>query len=209
MAVLKQSGDGRLRRRGVIAACALVLLGAACGGDDGGAAPTATPTPTSTTSSTTSTTTAATTTTLDPQAALEAEILDAYDHAIEVFIDVAAEPNPDDPRLAATHVGPMLENRQLDMAALRDAGQAVRYADDTIYNVELIDGTMQVDGDIATFELCGTDDGQTVVVATGQIVAGGVGTTQMRVAMQRVDGTWRLAERVFDQQWAGVTGCAS
>lgn len=188
------------RRLSVVLLAAL-LLGAACGDDDtNDAAPPA---------ESTTTTRRPTTTTTDPTEALEAEVIAAYEASSRAFIDAAAIPDPSFPALEATHTGPMLDQRQRVLRALQAEGRIIRYPPNSRYRVEVDEGTFEHEGDVATFELCGVDDGERVVVATGEVVAGGAGTVHARVAMQRVDGAWRLAERQQIAEWEGVAGCAA
>lgn len=182
---------------------ALVLLGAAaCSDDDGDGGAVASDATTSTTvrrSTTTSTT--------DPAEALEAEIEAAYVASSRAFIDAAAIPDPNFPALAATHTGPMFDQRRSVLLGLQADGRVIRYPPNTQYRIEVDD--IEVDGDVARLEVCGVDDGERVVVATGEVVAGGLGTVQARAAMRLVDGTWRLAERVQEAEWEGIAGCAA
>jgi len=181
---------------------ALVLLSAAaCSDDDGGAV---------SSDSTTSTTTrpSTTTTTTDRTAAIKAEVSEAYEASSRAFIDAAAIPDPNLPALAATHTGPMYEQRRGVLLALQADGRVIRYPENSQYRVEIDEGTIEVDSDVARFEICGVDDGERVVAATGEVVAGGVVTVEAHVAMQRVDGVWKLAERQQLAEWEGVAGCA-
>lgn len=175
------------------------LAAAACSDDDGGAV--------SNDSSTTSTSRASTTTTTDPAEALEAEIVDAYEASSRAFIDAAAVPDPDFPAFVATHVGPMLEQRRTVLRGLQADGRIIRYTANSQYRIEVDD--IEIDGDVARLDVCVIDDGETVVAATGEVVAGGLGTVQARAAMQRVDGAWRLAERRQEAEWEGIAGCAT
>jgi len=186
-----------------LALVALVLLGAAaCSDDDGDGSAVASD---STTSTTTRPTT--TTTTTDPTAVLEAEISEGYEASSRAFIDAAAIPDPNLPALAATHTGPMYEQRRGVLLALQADGRVIRYPENSQYRVEIDEDSFEVDGDVARFEICGVDDGERVVAATGEVVAGGVVTVEARVAMQRVDGVWKLAERQQLAEWEGVAGC--
>jgi hypothetical protein len=139
---------------------------------------------------------------------LEAEISEAYEVSSRAFIDAAAVPDPNLPALAATHTGPMYEQRRGVLLALQADGRVIRYPENSQYRVEIDEDSFEVDGDVARFEICGVDDGERVVVATGEVVAGGVVTVEARVAMQRVDGVWKLAERQQLAEWEGVAGCA-
>lgn len=183
---------------------ALVLLSAAaCSDDDGDGGAVSSDSTTSTTTRPSTTTTAA-----DPTAVLEAEISEAYEVSSRAFIDAAAVPDPNLPALAATHTGPMYEQRRGVLLALQADGRVIRYPENSQYRVEIDEDSFEVDGDVARFEICGVDDGERVVVATGEVVAGGVVTVEARVAMQRVDGVWKLAERQQLAEWEGVAGCA-
>lgn len=179
-----------------------VLLAAACSDDDGGAVAGE-----STTSSTARRST--TSTTLDASQALEEEVEAAYVAASRAFIDAAAIPDPEFPALAATHTGPMLEQRREVLLGLRTDGRVIRYPPNSQYRIEVNRDSIEVEGDVARFEICGVDDGERMVAGTGEIVAGGVVSVQARVAMQRVDGVWKLAERQQIAEWEGVAGCAA
>ncbi len=179
------------------------LTAAACSDGDGDGGAVASDSTTSTTvrrPSTTSTT--------DPTDALEAEVVAAYEASSRAFIDAAAIPDPNFAALAATHTGPMFEQRRRVLLALQADGRVIRYPPNSQYRVEADQGSIEVEGDVARFEICGVDDGERVVAATGEVVAGGVVTVEARVAMQRVDGVWKLAERQQLAEWEGVAGCA-
>lgn len=174
------------------------FIAGACSDDDGDAV--------AGDSTSTSTSSRSTTTTADPMSALEEEVTAAYETASRAFIDAAAIPDPDFPAFVATHVGPMLEQRRGVLTGLRADGRVIRYPPNSQYRIEVQD--IEIDGDVARLDVCVVDDGERVVVSTGEVVAGGVGTVQARAAMQRVDGEWRLAERTQEAEWEGVAGCA-
>jgi hypothetical protein len=179
---------------------AMAVLAASCSDDDGGAVASD-----STTTSTVRRST--TTTTADPTEALKEEVEAAYIASSRAFIDAAAIPDPNFPALAATHTGPMLEQRREVLLGLQGDGRIIRYAPNSQYRIDVTD--VEIDGDVARLEVCGVDDGETVVVSSGEVVAGGLGTVQARAAMRRIDGTWRLAERVLEAEWEGIAGCAA
>jgi hypothetical protein len=181
---------------------ALVLAGAAsCSDDEGDGGTVASDSTTSTTRR------PSTTTTSDPTEALEAEIEAAYEASSRAFIDAAAIPDPNFPALAATHTGPMFEQRRGVLLGLQADGRVIRYPPNSQYRIEVSD--VQVDGDTARFGVCIVDDGETVVASSGEVIAHGLFTVQARAAMRRVDGTWRLAERLEDGEWEGIAGCAA
>ena len=178
---------------------ALVLAGTSCSDDDGDGGAVASDSTTSTTarrSTTTSTT--------DPA---EAEIEAAYVASSRAFIDAAAIPDPSFPAFAATHPGPMFEQRRGVLLGLQADGRVIRYPPNSQYRIEVEE--IEVDGDVARIEVCVVDDGETVVASSGEVVAHGLFTVQARAAMRRVDGTWRLAERLEDGEWEGIAGCAA
>ena len=188
-------------RRRLLALFAIAVLAAAsCSDDDGGAVASD-----STTSSTARPST--TSTTADPDEALEEEVEAAYIASSRAFIDAAAIPDPNFPALAATHTGPMFEQRHGVLLGLQADGRIIRYPPSSQYRIEVSD--IEIDGDTARFEVCVVDDGETVVASSGEVVAHGLFTVQARAAMRRIDGTWRLAERLEDGEWEGIAGCAA
>ena len=178
-----------------------VLTVPACGGGDDTSAPTTTAAsrPTTTDRATTSSTT--------PSDADEAEVRAAYEAASQAFIDAAAIPDPNHPALAATHTGPMLEQRRDTLLGLQADGRVIRYPSPSQYRIAIT--SIDIDGDVARLVACVVDDGERVDAASGAVVASGVGTVEWRAAMRRVDGEWLLAERLENQRWEGVAGCAS
>jgi hypothetical protein len=188
----------------VLVALALVLGGlvAACGDDGGEEADSAT--------SSTSIESSTTSTTADPEAAERQTVIDAYLAADEAAVAASAPPapNPDDPDLLATHTGPMLEQRQEVFLGLRANGWAIRYPENSRYRVE-VESVRFERADVAILDICAVDDGERVVVETGEVLSSGVGTVQATAAMQRVDGVWKLAERREENRWEGEAGCAA
>jgi len=157
--------------------------------------------------STSTTRRSTTTTTVEPSEALEEEVEAAYVASSRAFIDAAAIPDPNFPALAATHTGPMLEQRRGVLLGLQADGRVIRYPPNSQYRIEVSD--IEIDGDVARLDVCVVDDGETVVATSGEVVAHGLFTVQSRAAMRRVDGTWRLAERVEEGESEGIAGCAA
>lgn len=131
----------------------------------------------------------------------------AYEAASQAFIEAAAIPDPNYPALAATHTGPMLEQRRQTLRALQLDHRIIRYPQPSQYRIEF--ESVSITGDVARLVVCVVDDGERVEKDTGRVIASGVGTVRGTAAMQRVEGTWRLAERREDQRWDGVAGCAA
>lgn len=176
---------------------ALVLL-AACDGDSGDQA-----NPTTTRRSSPVTVEGTSTTAIGE----DGEVRAGYEAASEAFIEAAAVPDPDFPGLAETHVDPMLQQRRETLLALKADGRAIRYPTPSEYRIEV--DQIMLDGEVARLVACVVDDGERVDASTGDVIASGVGTVEWRVAMRRVDGQWRLAERVENARWEGVDGCAA
>lgn len=169
-------------------------------------------------SSTTETTesTATTTTATDPEDAERDSVIAAYEDAVSAASEALAPPtpNPDLPALLATHTGPMLEQRQTVARGLAANGWAIRLPDGSRFRAEVDPESVEFDPDdpdVAFLTACSVDDGERFVVATGEPVAdsGGLVTIEFSVAMQRVDGVWKLAERREENRWEGEAGCAA
>lgn len=196
--LLKRSNIRRL----TAASVALVFAVGACsdGGEDS-----ATPATTSSTTRTTAATVASTSTSTSV-ASEDTAARAGYEAASRAFIDAAAIPDPDAPAVAGTHVGPMLDQRRATLLGLRAEGKAIRYPTASRYRIEIESAT--VEGDVARLTVCVVDDGQRVAREVANVEAGAVTTVQGRVAMRRVDGVWKLAERTEENRWDGVAGCA-
>lgn len=166
---------------------------------------------TETTASTTTTTTAS----ADPEGAERAAVVAAYEDAVNAASDALAPPtpDPDHPDLLATHTGPMLEQRQTVASGLAANGWAIRLPKDTKFRAQVDPDSVEFepdDPDVAFLTACSVDDGERFVVKTGEPVAdsGGLFTIEFSVAMQRLDGVWKLAERREENRWEGEAGCA-
>jgi hypothetical protein len=197
--VVARTLTSRPFRRLILALALAVLTVPACGGDDDATAP-------STTVARPTTTERATTTT-SSSGADEAAVRAAYEAASQAFIDAAAIPDPDHAALAATHTGPMLEQRRDTLLGLQADGRVIRYPTPSQYRIDIT--SVEIEGDVARLIACVVDDGERVDAATGNVIASGVGTVEWRAALRRVEGRWLLAERLENQRWEGVAGCAA
>ena len=166
-------------------------------------------------SSTTESTTTTTTALADPEEAEREEVIAAYGDAVRAASEALAPPTPDPehPDLLATHTGPMLEQRQTVASGLAANGWAIRLPEDTRFRAEVEPESVEFDRDdpdVAFLTACSVDDGERFVVQTGEPVAdsGGLFTIEFSVAMQRIDGVWKLAERREENRWEGEAGCA-
>lgn len=176
-----------------------LVLAVSCSDDDGGGA--------SAGKSTSTTRRASTTTTVDPSEAVAAEVTSAYESASRAFIDAAAIPDPNSAAVAASHTGPMLEQTRKILRALQADGRFIRYPANSQYRIDV--ENVDLSGDVARMSVCVVDDGERVDRASGNVIASGVVTVRWTAAMQRVDGSWRLAERREEARWDGVAGCAT
>jgi hypothetical protein len=136
-------------------------------------------------------------------------VVDAYLAAENAAVAAASPPtpNPDDPQLAATHTGPMLQQRKDVFSGLRDSGLAIRLPENS-QTRETVSSIEYQGDDVAILDVCAVDDGERIVVASGEVVASGLATVEWTAAMQRQDGTWKLAEREEQNRWEGEAGCA-
>lgn len=202
-----------MRQRTVIVrmlfiAVALVvgLVGvSACSGDDDEGADSDEP-------SATTTVPESTTTTVDTEAAEEAAVTEARQAAADAWIDSTAPPTPDPdaPIIAETHVGPMLDQLVETARGLERNGWAIRYPENSQYEVDITSIRLSEDDGqpVAFLEVCTVDDGERIVVDTGEVLAGGLKTIYATEAMRKVDGVWKLAERREDDYQEGVAECA-
>ena len=178
-------------------ALALVLTLGACGGD--GKNDDATPT---TQRSTTTTSRSSTSTTSAPD---DSSVREAYEAASRAFIDAAAIPDPDFAAIAATHSGPMLEQRREVLRALKADGRVVRYPPNSQYRIVI--ESVETNGDVSRLRFCAVDDGQRIDIKTGEVVSEGVVTARGDAALRLEAGVWKLAEQKFDSRTEGAS-CA-
>ena len=163
--------------------------------------------------STTTTTVEPSVTTDEPSATtsaadVEVSIRAAYDAAASGFIEASKTSDPDHPLLAATHTGPMLEQRRLVLTGRRRDGRASRQPPGSVYRIEHEEFEM-VDANSARLTVCVVDDGVVYEVESGVVVNDRVETSRANAVMRLEDGVWKLAERELVEEWPGVAGCAA
>jgi hypothetical protein len=193
----------------VLVVAAALLVGvvtiAACSSDDDDAAPSK--------GEASDTTVRATTTTTSARAAEEDAVKQAREKADEVWKESAAppHPNPDNPAIAQSYVGPMLDRITATLQGFKANGYAIRYPDHSQYRLDI--KSIRFDEDkgqeVAFLDICGVDDGERFDMASGDVLEGGVRTVELTEAMRKVDGEWKLAERRRESYQEGVAGCAS
>jgi hypothetical protein len=181
----------------VVALVVALAVVSACGsggddGDDGDAADGDEPTTTEAPETTS--------TTADVGAREEAAVREARQAADDAWIDSTAPPvpDPDAPVIAETYVGPMFDQLVSTATAFKANGWAIRYPEDSQYRLDVTSIRFDEDDEgqpIAFLEVCTVDDGQRIVVDTGDVLSEGLRTVKATEAMRRVDGVWKLAER--------------
>jgi hypothetical protein len=177
----------------------LAVSASACGGGGGDDSSSS---PTTSRPSTTSTSRATTTSSAAPDdSAVEA----GYDAANRAFIDAAAIPDPNFQALAATHTGPMLNQRRDVLRALQVDGRVIRYPPNSQYRV-VIESIRTEDG-VSRIEFCAVDDAERVDAKTGEVISQGVVTVRGDAALRHEDGVWKLAEQQFDSRTEGSASC--
>lgn len=195
---------GRVLVTVVAMVVALVAVSACSSGDDDDAADGDEPSTTTEAPETTSTT-------ADVRAREEDAVRQARQAAADAWIDSTAPPeaDPDAPVIAETYVGPMLELLVETARGLKINGWAIRYPEDSQYDLDITSIRFDEDDgqEIAFIEVCTVDDGERIVIDTGEVLDGGVNTVRATEAMRKVDGAWKLAERREDSTLEGVAQC--
>jgi hypothetical protein len=204
-------------RLGVLAALVLVVAGCSSNQDDPPSASpevnvrsststtTAVPSSTSTSSATKPT---SETETKPEGGSVDDEIISRYTGYWDArFAANSGTPNPEDPALREYATGEQLKAVIAETQANLDQGLSFRKRPDPagIRTVNVI----EVDGDRAVVQECVVDDGLIVRTVDGQIVNDTIATHNVRGALLRVDGEWRVAEARLVQRWEGVAGCAN
>ena len=176
------SAPGGAPRRLFVAVCLVAAISAGCssGGDE------------STSPSTTrgrvasSTTSTAATTTAD---ATEAAVVAGYRAFWAAFLRAGDPMDPGHPDLAATAIGAQLEQVQRAFLARRAGGEVIR---GTIETHPRLAGPIQ--STTATIVDCYVDDSHAFDAETNaQKDAPGIVNNQVRVDMELIDGTWKVA----------------
>ena len=117
--------------------------------------------------STSSNETSIPTTTLDPEEATKAEIIEAYRQSWDAFVAVASDPNGqiDDPRLAQRMRGTALAAAQLSVRKLRHDGHVLK-----VTRLELNPRVVELGPETAVVEDCAVDVSALVDQDTGEII---------------------------------------
>lgn len=128
-------------------------------------------------------------TTVDPLAATEAAVLDAYRQSHDAVIAVASDPNglPTDPRLEQHKIGNALLAAQVSIDRLRKAGHVVQGT------MEAHPVVVDASGEEAVVEDCGIDRLSVVEVSTGKVVTPADPAPKgvlARATYKRINGVW-------------------
>ena len=129
-------------------------------------------------------------TSVDPQAAIKAQVIMAYRAAWDEFLAVARDgkATADDDRLRAHHTGDSLATRQLALVKRKSRDEI--YVGDVRLNPEVI----ELGPDIATIRDCVDDATGTVDVNTGEVVEPATRVVETAIVkMKLVNGVWKQA----------------
>lgn len=209
------------RPRIVLVAVAVVVALGSCSGDDspesaGGGGGQQTLPPTSATTEAPTTTPA----TLDEQEAaeeaLDAELRAAYERYWDIFYELAAAPNPDDPRLPEVATGLTLTVLRDTLATDQAEGNTLVLAPEPsatsreILDVEWAGRGSPQDPDAVTeafVEACMVDD-SALLGPDGVVIQDHVSTARWELIFVREAGVWKVSQSdVFDEV-EGVASCA-
>ena len=127
--------------------------------------------------------------TVDPQAATKAAILDAYRKSTEAFVAVASDPNgkPTDPRLEEHKIGNALLASQVTIDRLRKAGHVYRGT------IELHPDVVELTAETAVVQDCGVDRVGVFDATTGEVVTPAADPPMpslARATYKLINGVW-------------------
>jgi hypothetical protein len=123
----------------------------------------------------------------------EDEVLRDYRAATSAFAAAANPPNPDDADLAARYTGEAFTKAQETLRTLQGNGAG---ADNTVEHNPI---EIDVTNDTASIEDCFVDTTQLVNLESGEAI-GEPEVTSMHadVSLERVDGTWKIAQQTLE-----------
>lgn len=129
-------------------------------------------------------------TTVDPQAAIKAEVIAGYRAGWDAHLAVGRDPTAtaDDDRLRAHLTGDTLAVLQLHLVKIKSAEEVY------IGEVRLNPKVLELDGTTATIEDCVDDATGTVDAATGKVVQAPNRVVKLAtVTMKLVGGVWKIS----------------
>lgn len=141
------------------------------------------------------------------KASVDPTLAEAYQLAVRSQVEASVSSDADDVMLAATHLDPLLQRLKDRLVGRRLEGQASKRPEATKSRTTILE--MKVEGENATIVECTVDDATVYVVATGKVVNDKVATLKRTATMRKDGELWKVADRVNNQEWEGVAGCAS
>lgn len=137
----------------------------------------------------------------------KAIVSEAYQEALTAEIEASEVPDPSDPRLAATHLDPLLQQVHEQIMGRRIIGQVAKRPANSKSATTIL--AVTIDAATATVSECTVDDGVVIEVATGRVINDKVATIKRTATMQLDEGTWKVVKRLNEQEWEGIAGCAA
>ena len=191
----------RLRRGGAALLAAGVLLAATgCGHDS----PRKVAEPTTVAVRSTSTVEPSTSTTTPPTQ--EHQVKAAYLAAMAALFRSGQIPDPDNPSLAKTQVGPSLQKARQLLSSFKAAGIRLEFVDaepptPAVGRVHLTSRTS------ATANVCLVDNSRQVRVSDGRVMNDAVVSRSTLAELTMIDGVWLLRAQRMVQSWTDGKGC--
>jgi len=139
--------------------------------------------------------------------AVDPALADAYQLAVRSEFEASASSDANSQMLAATHLDPLLQRLKDRLVGRNLEGQASKRPGDTKSQTTILEA--KVDGESASVVECTVDDATVYVAATGKVVNDKVATLKRTATMRKDGELWKVADRVNNQEWEGVAGCAS
>lgn len=134
-------------------------------------------------------------------------VVAAYQSALDAQFEAEKTSDQQLPALFAMHLDPLLTRLKDRLIGRRLEGQAARRPEPTKSRTTVLSTT--VTGDTAEVIECTVDDGVVYVMATGAVVNDKVASMRRRATLSKDGDVWKVADRVTEQEWEGVAGCAS
>ena len=189
----------------LVAAGLLAACGSSEAAEGGGVEAVVTPTTTAVRAST-STTVAETTTS---RALTEEEVVvQTVAAAWDMLVRTSQPPDPTSPELATYLTGAQLDRAVQVLEDRQAKGVEVKVPDGSIARHRL--KVESIDGAVATVADCETDDLWIVKSATHEVVDSQVVNRLWTIRAERVDGTWKVADMVLEENWySGDPGCVA
>ena len=128
----------------------------------------------------------------------------AFAEFAAVLKDQASEPNPEDERLDALLVDPLLARVRTNLAERRDANQVYEVSPES--RDDLLSVAVGGDG-TATAEICSVTADRLVDEDSGVTIQEGTFTLRAEASFRRQDGRWMVSDLATIESWDGVRQC--